>query len=138
MSDGGVTSDRIEQLVTASEQQTAASEELALAMVAHQERARLARRRFWITLALVVVGFVGLYIRQEINLHTSKDVRDRIVDCVDPAGQCYKDGQARTAKIVGDLNRVSGLAAACAPNFVSLPLPHRIVAIQRCIRRNLN
>lgn len=75
--------------------------------------------------------------RQEINLHASQDARDRIVDCVDPAGTCFREGQARTREAVTTLNQVSELAAACAPSYVTLPLSTRIAAIEACVLHNL-
>lgn len=59
---------------------------------------------------------------------------DRILDCTEPDGQCYQDAQERTAKAVGDINRVIVLAAACS---VGLPekftVAERQDAIQSCV-----
>jgi hypothetical protein len=59
---------------------------------------------------------------------------DRILDCTDSTGDCYKRNQARTAKVVGDLNRVIVLAAACSVGLEhGLTVDQRQVAIQGCV-----
>lgn len=59
---------------------------------------------------------------------------DRILDCTDSTGECYKRNERRTAQVVGDLNRVIVLAAACSvgldPNFT---VDQRQIAIQGCV-----
>lgn len=129
-------SKRADDAITASNRSTEASENLALAMVAHQERARLAKRRYLVTLAIVLLGFGGLYWRQQIANDNSTHARHLIVDCVQPSTDpdtCYAKGQAQTAKILGDVTQISALAAACAPDYVQLPLSTRVVAIEKCI-----
>lgn len=146
-----VTNEHIDRLARASEAQTEASRELALATVEHQERARLAQRRFRVQVLLILVGFALLYWRQDNSndkLHglvnrvadsqaQGAAVREVLIDCVQPSGTCYKKGQQSTAKIVGTVTQVSVLAAACAPDYVHLPVTSRIVAIERCIRKGL-
>jgi hypothetical protein len=62
----------------------------------------------------------------------------RILDCTDSTGECYKQNQARTAKVVGDLNRVIVLAAACSVGLESgLTVNERQVAIQGCVLNRL-
>lgn len=141
-----ITNDRIERLIETSTAQTEASRHLAAATYAEaqsrveqQERAKLAKRRFRIQIALVIAGFLGLYIRQEYTLSASQDTRDQIVDCVVPTGQCYRDGQARTGQFLELLERESIVRAACAPNYTTVqPLKRRIAAIDACIQRNLH
>lgn len=42
------------------------------------------------------------------------DVVEFILGCTDPDGECYKDGQRRTAEAVGSITDVSARAAAYA------------------------
>ena len=63
---------------------------------------------------------------------------DRILDCTDPEGQCFQDSQERTAKVVGDINRVIVLAAACSVGLdADLPVNRRQILIQECIINRL-
>ena len=39
---------------------------------------------------------------------------DVIRDCTESTGQCFKDGQRRTAKVVGDISLSQVAAVACA------------------------
>lgn len=142
--DLGVTNDRIDALIAASERQSQTNEDLAIATVEYQERARLARRRFRVTIIaialtalLILSGIFVLFARITTTLDNGAKTRDTLIDCVRPAGKCYQRGQARTAELVGTLNKVTTLAAACAPDYVALPMPERVVAIEKCIRRGL-
>jgi hypothetical protein len=59
---------------------------------------------------------------------------DRILDCTDSTGDCYKRNQARTAQVVGDLNRVIVLAAACSVGLdPDLSVDQRQISIQGCV-----
>ena len=59
---------------------------------------------------------------------------ERVLDCTSPEGQCFKDGQKRTASAVGDINRVVILAAACASALPGeLTVDERQVEIQACV-----
>lgn len=63
---------------------------------------------------------------------------DRILDCTDPNGQCYRDSQARTAQAVGDINRVIVLAAACSVGLdPDVSVKARQIAIQGCVIQRL-
>lgn len=141
----GIMAGLIQNLIDANKEQSVKSEQLAqaayteaLSRVEMQERAKLARNRFRITILLLLAGIAGLLFLVNRNLDSGKSVRKTLLDCVQPTGVCYKQGQEQTAKLVGNLNQVSVLAAACAPDYVRLPLPARIVAIEKCIRRGLN
>lgn len=125
-----------EKAIGATNDSARVNESLALAMVAHQERAKLAKRRYIATLIAIAIGFSILGWRQQDSNDASTNARKLIVDCVVPStdpATCYARGQAQTAKILGDFIQVIGLAAACAPDYVGLPLPARIVAIEHCI-----
>jgi hypothetical protein len=56
-----------------------------------------------------------------------------IKDCTEPTGACFKDAQRRTAKAVGDINRVIIIAAACA----SEPVEQSVAQIADCVTRRL-
>jgi hypothetical protein len=59
---------------------------------------------------------------------------ERILDCTDPNGQCFKDSQERTAKAVGDINRVIVLAAACSAGLdPNLTVDQRQTQISECV-----
>lgn len=140
-----LSAQHVVDLVRASREQTASSERVASAteqytqaMLAHQERAKLAARRYRITIVVLVGFFVALLIRQEVANRASQDARRTLLDCIVPTGTCYKHSQERTAKVVGSVNRFATLAAACAPNFTGLPLGPRIDAIQHCILHHLH
>lgn len=58
----------------------------------------------------------------ELNLQ-NKAILERVNSCTDPEGSCYKVNQQRSAKTIGDLNKVSLIAAYCAsktPPYVRL------------------
>lgn len=57
-----------------------------------------------------------------------------IEDCTQPAGECFKRGQRRTAGAVADINRVVILAAACSVGLPSdLTVGKRQSEIQQCV-----
>lgn len=132
---GAVISDeKLDRLITASEDVVEANGDLAKAMVAHQERARLARRRYRVTVALIVLGFSILWFRQEQALTNAQESRDRIVSCTDPTGTCYQEGQARTGALISQLIDTFIDATACAPAAPADATPaERKASIARCI-----
>lgn len=132
---GAVSAGDIDRLVEASTRLATASEGFAQAMVAHQERARTATRRYRVTLLLIVLGFSGLYVRQEIANTASQDARHTIIDCVDPSGECAQQGAQQTAAVIAQLNRYAVLAAVCGPRFVTLSITEAVDATQRCIEQ---
>lgn len=58
---------------------------------------------------------------------------DRIIDCTDPEGTCYAEGQKRTSEVVGSLNEVTVVASACAAGFADLAMPARVTATRACV-----
>lgn len=139
-----VNMSKLDQLQSASDRLTQSNEDLAQAMVEYQERARLARRRFRLTMSaiagvvlLVVVAIFITVVKINQALDDAAKGRAQIRDCITPQGQCYKDGQKRTGEVLSTVNKIIVLAAACAPNYVSVDLPHRTVLIQKCIEEGL-
>lgn len=62
------------------------------------------------------------------------EASNRILDCTDPEGKCYQDSQERTAKAVGDINKVVVLAAACSVGLPDgLTVAERQDEIQSCV-----
>lgn len=142
--DQAITLDRLDRIEAAANAQTASNDALALAMVEYQERARLARRRFRLTIvaliattAVLLAGLVLLLSKMNDNLTSGSASRAQIRDCITPQGKCYQDGQKRTAAVLGNVQKIIVLAAACAPNYVTLPIPERTAAIEQCIEKGL-
>lgn len=96
--------------------------------------------------AALVLSFVGLIaaIRQTQLENTPTGDKllaasDRIIDCTEPTGDCYKDGQRRTAQAVGNINRVIVLAAACSVGLdPALDVAERQTEIQSCVIERLS
>lgn len=63
---------------------------------------------------------------------------DRILDCTDATGDCFKENQRRTAQTVGDINKVIVLAAACSVGLEQgMTVEQRQIAIQECVIERL-
>ena len=133
-----INSDKLDALILSTDEMTESNNALALAMVEYQERAKTAARRFRVTIGIMFATIALVLGGVVAELNGSHAARDLIIDCVQPTGKCYQDGQARTAKAIGSINEVSVLAAACAPNYVNLPLPQRVAAIEACIKRRVH
>lgn len=43
----------------------------------------------------------------------------RIIDCTEPGGECFEEGQERTAEAVGSINTVTGLSIVCGQRFTT-------------------
>lgn len=63
------------------------------------------------------------------TLNNSDETLQVVKDCTQPTGQCFKDGQARTAEAVSSINQVVILAAACA----SQEHGQTVATIQQCV-----
>lgn len=144
VADQAVTAERLDRLIAASERQTATNEDLALATVEYQERARLARKRFRLTIvgliaatAVILAALAVILSKINDDLISAGRSRAQIADCITPKGKCYQDGQKRTNGVLQSVNKIIVLAAACAPNYVALPLAPRTVAIEQCIEKGL-
>jgi hypothetical protein len=60
----------------------------------------------------------------------NKQILDRIVDCTDPSGKCFQEGQSRTKDTINQLNRITLLAAYCSNKTP----PYATVAeVRKCI-----
>ena len=59
----------------------------------------------------------------------AQETNEQILDCLDPAGQCYKDSRASTDETVASINEISQYAAVCADR----PGSQSLEEIRRCI-----
>lgn len=59
----------------------------------------------------------------------AQETNDRILDCLDPDGGCYKDSQQRSTDTVASINRIAEYAAVCADR----PGSQSLQAIRLCI-----
>jgi hypothetical protein len=66
---------------------------------------------------------------QKINTETLRILQD----CTVPENDCYERSQKRTAEAVGDINKITLYAAACADR----PGEQTIVEIQSCVLHRL-
>lgn len=128
---------RIEELISATRVLSDATTDALGVTKSETENARLARRRFLIVLLAIPIIPVGLLVPILVNSGRVLSTQQQLKDCVTPSGSCYMDAQAHTRQAVLDIDKITVLAAACAPNFVSLPLPRRTVAITECIQKGL-
>lgn len=46
--------------------------------------------------------------------NAAQDTNEQILDCLDPAGQCYKDSQKRSSQSIASINEITYYAAVCA------------------------
>lgn len=84
--------------------------------------------------ATAVLAVLVFAIAVFADLSAGHDARDQIVDCVQPTGTCYQQGQARTAQILTSVNEQGVIRAACAQEEIKVePISRRIDAIQACI-----
>jgi hypothetical protein len=139
-----VTASALEQLAKSSDALSNRAAELSASTQAEIVAARGQRHRFmWfmgIMAAVVAIILAGVYMQVRSDsrvLQGSENARNLIIDCVTPTGKCFREGQARTGAAIQSINQVSILAAACAPDYVTLPLAQRTDAIKACIVRGL-
>lgn len=134
-----VTNDKLSEMIEASDRLTESNDRLALAMVEYQERARLAARRFRLT--MIVLGVLTLASLGGIwaALLASNASRMQIEDCITPGGKCYQQSQEQTAQVLAHLEEMYVTTAACnSPAVHRLPdYAQRAAEIRRCVKREL-
>lgn len=69
---------------------------------------------------------------KDTNSNTNR-VTQAILDCTNPSGKCFQNGQSRTADAVGNINKVVVLAAACA----RVPDNDTQEEIEGCVKKGL-
>lgn len=104
-----------------------------------KKRARnILLQRLMIALAGLIV--FSLLLGTFITVYTGAQTRGTLLDCVEPGGQCFKEGQDRTGDYIGDINKISVLAAACAQDPAVIGEPRMAVRIkltQECVENGL-
>lgn len=110
-------------------------------LIAKRARTIIVERVFLTTLAVCVLLALGLLSYNALN---SLATRDAILDCTQPTGECYKEGQRRTGEVIRQLiesnqdtamitRQIVVLAAACADD----PGNNSADEIERCVDRQL-
>lgn len=85
-------------------------------------RTEIFARAVWTVLFLYILGSLTLL---SLNAYQGQQTRDTLLDCTEPSGECYQEGQDRTALLIqqlidsnnlGDLatQEVVILTASCA------------------------
>lgn len=63
---------------------------------------------------------------------------DRILDCTEPKGECYRRSQRQTADILISAQRIIILSAACSTDLdPAASVDERIAAISACVTKRL-
>lgn len=98
-----------------------------------------------ITTSAIVGAVNSTMIRQQQKTNTStlnsaERTAKLVEDCTTPGGDCYKRNQRSTSSAVGDIGRVTVLAAACGAELdgTEMTVPQRADRIQACIVRQLD
>lgn len=78
--------------------------------------------------ALLILGYV-----QGDEIHQTAD---RIADCTQPSGQCYKNNEYRTNTAVIQLNTIAKYAAICADRPGSITAQQMDDCIEEQIRKH--
>lgn len=107
---------------------------------------RISRIRYLIILtviALLVMIFVsaaawnrvGVQNEQLLKIAASNEKElTLLIDCTDPKGQCYQEGQRRTGEAVGNINEVIIAAVYCAD---TMPNTATLEELEGCVKRIL-
>lgn len=88
-----------------------------------------------LTAYIIMVTAVLMY-----DGYTGTQTRRDLLDCVEPSGKCFKEGQKRTGQVVASLNDVTVAAAVCseADEVRREPdMARRIMLVKRCIQENM-
>jgi hypothetical protein len=111
-------------------------------LVKKRARAIIIERFAMVFVAAFIVASIVLLVI--INVQ-GQGVRDTLLDCTQPGGECYSEGQQRTAKFIqqlidannlGDVatQRIVVIASACA----DLPGVGSVDEIQKCVNDRLD
>lgn len=116
----------------------------------HDERPELVTKRARVIMLervgtyIIVVALVVLLIFDIANAFMEAEQRSVLIDCTTPGGECFKEGQERTAAAIQQLiddnllqevatRRVVVLAAQCA----NQPGVQTVDQIEACVERGL-
>lgn len=90
-----------------------------------------------LAIAIVLVLQTSLLLQQQKFDEVGKATRDRLLDCTDPNGQCYQDGQKRSGAAIKQINdaqkQVVTIAAYCAKQ----PGNQTLEQIEDCVNKEL-
>lgn len=115
--------------------------------LAKATRAELMKRILIVVTAVMVATVLGLLLvvlgqvratQLEGTPTGRKLVRsaDKIIDCTDPEGDCYQENQENTAELLGTVQRIIVLAAACAVDVTpAQSVEEREAAITVCVTK---
>lgn len=134
-----ITVDRLDRLIAASELLSDSAVDVADATRQEMQTAHRARRRFMVTMFLMVIFTFALLVPLLVIAVQGVNARDHIQDCTAPTGKCFMEEQARLGKIIHDLERVTILANVCSvdPALPAMTAKMRTVAVQKCIEVGL-
>ncbi len=134
-----LTIERLDTLVTASEVLASAAADVADSTRMEMQTAKRARKRFMVTMFLMVGIAVALLIPLLWLTVSGAQDRARLKDCVSPNGKCFQDEAARRNVFVMNLEKVTVLANVCSvgPALARLPQAQRLVVVTKCIEAGL-
>lgn len=85
--------------------------------------------------AVLIISCFGLLIRQSFinqdQRESLQETANRVEDCTNPDGQCFQEGQRRTADVVANLNVVTQYSVICGERVDGE------AAILRCVNREV-
>lgn len=90
-----------------------------------------------LTVAIVLILQTTLLYQQQKFDEVGQSTRDRLLDCTDPTGQCYREGQKRSGAAIKQINdaqkQVVTIAAYCAKQ----PKNQTLEQIEDCVNKEL-
>lgn len=96
----------------------------------------------WLTAVFVIASLIFNAVmlpavlaqsEQLVRIASSNEALNRrMLDCTQPTGTCYREGQSRTGAAIATINEVTVAAAFCAK---TLPPSASLAALRECIQR---
>jgi hypothetical protein len=88
-----------------------------------------------VILSAVTLDRVATQSDQLVKISQSNEALNKVMlDCTQPTGKCFKDGQARTGVAIQNINEVTIAASYCAK---TVPQDSSIAVLRNCIEREL-
>lgn len=88
--------------------------------------------------ALAILLWLAVVIR--VTQVSNHELLDRVKSCTEPTGQCYQDGQARQAEVIGEprgpINTVTVLATYCQLTKGADTVPEIIACVDHQLARS--
>lgn len=85
-----------------------------------------------LVIVLVSVYLIGSVSILVVNSYIGAKTRATLIDCTDPEGKCYQEGQKRSAKLIGSIFEVIIASDACSLTFDTFE------EIQKCVEKKVN